>query len=49
MALYLDYVYLDVDERRVRPRSAHEYLIEQLQYEGQQQITARRLPAWISR
>ena len=39
MALYLDYVYLDVDERRRFAQESHEYLIEQLQYEGQQQIT----------
>jgi hypothetical protein len=39
MALYLDYVYLDVDERRKFAQESHEYLIEQLQYEGQQQIT----------
>jgi hypothetical protein len=39
MALYIDYVYLDVDERRKFAQESHEYLIEQLQYEGQQQIT----------
>ncbi len=39
MALYLDYVYLDVEERRRFAQESHEYLIEQLQYEGQQQIT----------
>ena len=39
MALYFDYVYLDVDERRRFAQESHEYLIEQLQYEGQQQIT----------
>lgn len=39
MALYLDYVYLDVDERRRFAQDSHEYLIEQLQYTGQQQIT----------
>jgi hypothetical protein len=39
MALYIDYVYLDVDERRRFAQESHEYLIEQLQYEGQQQIT----------
>ena len=39
MALYLDYVYLDVDERRRFAQESHEYLIDQLQYEGQQQIT----------
>lgn len=39
MALYIDYVYLDVDERRRFAQESHEYLIDQLQYEGQQQIT----------
>jgi hypothetical protein len=39
MALYMDYIYLDVDERRRFAQESHEYLIEQLQYEGQQQIT----------
>jgi hypothetical protein len=39
MALYIDYVYLDVEERRRFAQQSHEYLIDQLQYEGQQQIT----------
>jgi hypothetical protein len=39
MALYLDYVYLDVDERRRFAQESHEYLIDQLQYTGEQQIT----------
>jgi hypothetical protein len=39
IALYIDYVYLDVDERRRFAQESHEYLIEQLQYTGQQQIT----------
>lgn len=39
MALYIDYVYLDVEERRKFAQESHEYLIEQLQFEGQQQIT----------
>ncbi len=39
MALYLDYVYLDVEERRRFAQESHEYLIDQLQYTGQQQIT----------
>jgi hypothetical protein len=41
MALYLDYVYLDVEERRRFAQESHEYLIEQLQFEGQQQITTQ--------
>ena len=39
MALYLDYVYLDVDERRRFAQESHEYLIDQLQYTGQQTVT----------
>ena len=40
MALYMDYIYLDVEERRRFAQESHEYLIEQLQFEGQQQITS---------
>lgn len=39
MALYIDYVYLDVEERRRFAQESHEYLIEQLQYTGQQTVT----------
>ena len=39
MALYLDYIYLDVDERRRFAQESHEYLIDQLQYTGQQTVT----------
>ncbi len=39
MAMYMDYVYLDVDERRRFAQESHEYLIDQLQYTGQQTIT----------
>jgi hypothetical protein len=33
-SLFIDYVYLDTDERRRFAQAAHEYLIEQLQYTG---------------
>ena len=33
-SLYVDYVYLDTDERRRFAQASHEYLIEQLQYTG---------------
>jgi hypothetical protein len=33
-SLYVDYVYLDTDERRRFAQAAHEYLIEQLQFTG---------------
>ena len=39
MALYIDYVYLDVEERRRFAQESHEYLIDQVQYTGQQTIT----------
>jgi len=39
MALYFDYIYLDVDERRRFAQDSHEYLIDQLQYGLQQTIT----------
>ena len=39
MSLYIDYIYLDVDERRRFAQDSHEYLIEQLQYGLQQTLT----------
>lgn len=33
-SLYVDYIYLDTDERRRFAQVSHEYLIEQLQYTG---------------
>ena len=35
-SLYVDYVYLDTDERRRFAQVSHEYLIEQLQYTGEE-------------
>jgi hypothetical protein len=35
-SLWIDYVYLDTDERRKFAQSSHEYLIEQLQYTGKE-------------
>ena len=32
--LYVDYIYLDTEERRRFAQSSHEYLIEQVQYKG---------------
>ena len=40
MALYIDYVYLDVDERRRFAQDSHEYLIDQLLTGIPQTITA---------
>ena len=33
-SLYVDYIYLDTDERRQFAQAQHEYLIEQLQFQG---------------
>ena len=35
-SLYVDYIYLDAEERRSFAQQKHEYLIEQLQYNGQE-------------
>jgi hypothetical protein len=40
--LWVDYIYLDVEERRKFSQTAHEYLIEQLQFNGGQLVTANR-------
>jgi hypothetical protein len=34
VSLFVDYIYLDMDERRRFAQAPHEYLIEQLQYNG---------------
>lgn len=38
-SLYVDYVYLDTDERRRFAQVSHEYLIEQLQFTGEESIS----------
>jgi hypothetical protein len=38
--LYVDYIYLDTDERRRFAQASHEYLIEQLQFSGRETITS---------
>ena len=38
--LYVDYVYLDTDERRRFAQVSHEYLIEQVQFTGDESVTA---------
>ena len=38
-SLYIDYVYLDTAERRRFAQNSHEYLIEQLQFTGDESIT----------
>jgi hypothetical protein len=39
-SLYVDYIYLDTDERRKFAQVSHEYLIEVLQYTGGESITS---------
>jgi hypothetical protein len=38
-SLWIDYIYLDTDERRRFAQVSHEYLIEQLQFTGEETIT----------
>ena len=40
VSLWADYIYLDTDERRRFAQVSHEYLIEQLQFSGDQSVTA---------
>jgi len=44
-SLYVDYIYLDTDERRRFAQVSHEYLIEQLQFTGDETVvsTANKL------
>jgi len=39
-SLWVDYIYLDTDERRRFAQLSHEYLIEQLQFTGQEAVIA---------
>ena len=39
-SLYVDYIYLDTEERRRFAQVAHEYLIEQLQFTGEETVTS---------
>jgi hypothetical protein len=38
--LFVDYIYLDTDERRRFAQVSHEYLIEQLQFTGDESVTS---------
>ena len=40
-SLWVDYIYLDTDERRRFAQVSHEYLIEQLQYTGAESVTSQ--------
>lgn len=37
-SLYIDYIFLDTDERRKMAQNPHEYLIEQLQFAGDESV-----------
>ena len=39
-SLYVDYIYLDTDERRKFAQVSHEYLIETLQFTGAESVTS---------
>ena len=39
-AIYIDYIYLDTEERRRMAQASHEYLIEQTQYNEEKSIVA---------
>lgn len=43
-SLWIDYVYLDTDERRRFAQVSHEYLIEQVQFTGDESITSTNSP-----
>jgi hypothetical protein len=40
VTLWVDYIFLDTDERRRFAQLSHEYLIEQLQFTGQEAVTS---------
>jgi hypothetical protein len=47
-SLYIDYVYLDTDERRQFAQVQHEYLIEQLQYTGAESFSNSAVKSKLS-
>ena len=47
-SLYIDYVYLDTDERRQFAQVQHEYLIEQLQYTGAESYSATNIKSKLN-
>jgi hypothetical protein len=42
-SLWVDYIYLDTDERRRFAQLSHEYLIEQLQFTGEESISSTNI------
>jgi len=47
-SLWVDYVFLDTDERRRFAQLSHEYLIEQLQFTGQESIPSKEMKAKLN-
>ena len=47
-SLWVDYIYLDTDERRRFAQLSHEYLIEQLQFTGQEAITSSSIKSKLN-
>ena len=47
MSLLVNYVYLDTDERRRFAQVSHEYLIEQVQHTGVEQLAAAQTPGKV--
>jgi uncharacterized protein YaaR (DUF327 family) len=46
--IWLDYIYLDTDERRKFAQSSHEYLIEQLQFTGEEIISSKSMQTQLN-
>jgi hypothetical protein len=47
-SLWVDYIFLDTDERRRFAQLSHEYLIEQLQFTGQDTVTSTNMKPKLS-
>jgi len=47
-SLWVDYIFLDTDERRKFAQLSHEYLIEQLQFTGKEAVTSKELKAKLN-
>lgn len=47
-SLFIDYIYLDTDERRQFTQTRHEYLIEQLQFGGSESFSASSIKSKLT-
>ena len=47
-SLWVDYIFLDTDERRRFAQLSHEYLIEQLQFTGEEAITSTNIKSKLN-